>query len=231
MAHPGLREIDPGATTCDREKSMNRMRNIVVLVTASFALANVGRSEVFHTSRHLSGGKSSDYLFVPEIHQAAFGLIITTVVHSEPGPTFTEKWIHWKRVLPFPALATTEYRHLPIAEYLENSRSLDADLLFVGKKHLFDDETIPQVVANFDFSRSGGWIKSIPLGWLNIGVYPWVYHVQFGWIYIVQTDPAWHKMAYLGYMPDAGWHFISEAAPGWIWSYAEQRWSRSDRQE
>lgn len=73
--------------------------------------------------------------------------------------------------------------------------SVEADLPSIVAKHVGDlievNSRRPLLlhgtqIASFDFDAGDGWVDTEIVGWLYIREYPWVYHVDLGWLWVVE---------------------------------------------
>jgi hypothetical protein len=74
-------------------------------------------------------------------------------------------------------------------------------------------------------SLGNGWMSSSWFGVFNVTYYPWIYHVQHGWLYVLGTDPnsiwLWTPDTVV---PWTGFLWTGSGDYPWLWSDTQQTW-------
>jgi hypothetical protein len=70
-----------------------------------------------------------------------------------------------------------------------------------------------------------GWIEGDPFGTAWVRWYPWVYDMDDGWQYVIDSGIAWNANAWWIYSYTRGdWFWTTREVHPWAWSHQQQDW-------
>jgi len=234
-----------------------KSRELGFIVIGYFLLTPLAglQADVITITRFLTGCRCIPYTVIDSIFQVEEGAELNWFSIDQDGGTHSGTWSLDSVDVDFPGIFITSivkrnwpnyYLEAYKDEYAGRGTALferDTDGLFVRLGYLKKPYSEPNP---FDYSRNGGWVKSLALDYIWVGYFPWIYSLSYGWMYSIsstayreedeifdtQWDWTYGGISYYIWSESYAewvWYFLpldilSPPSNGFVWSYSLSSW-------